>query len=311
LTGATYTVERREAVDLAAAALMVMLTFSWGLNGVAAKIGTSGYNPLFLSMARSAIGGALVLLWCQWRGIDVFRRDGTLVVGLVTGFLFALEFVLIFVGLDFTSVARNTLMVNTMPFFVLVGAHFFLGERITTAKFLGLLLAFAGVALVFSDQLSLPGPNALIGDAMSLAAGAVWASTVIVIKSTRLTRVPPEKLLLYQLGVASVVTLPLLPLAGPVLREVTWLASGALAFQSIYVVGFTYVLWFWLIGRYPAAGLTSFTFLTPVFGVACGAMFLGEPLTVKIVLALGLVVGGLVLVNRPTRRSAQGRPADA
>ena len=61
MTGAAYSMERRDAVDLAAAALMVMLTFSWGLNGVAAKIGNTGYNPLFLSMARSAIGGALVL----------------------------------------------------------------------------------------------------------------------------------------------------------------------------------------------------------------------------------------------------------
>lgn len=306
MTGAAYGVERREAVDLAAAALMVILTFSWGLNGVAAKIGNTGYNPLFLSTARSAIGGVLVLAWCHWRGIDVFRRDGTLVAGLVAGLLFTLEFVLIFVGLDFTSVARSTLMVNTMPFFVLVGGHFFLGERMTMAKFLGLLLAFAGVALVFSDQLSLPGPDALIGDAMSLAAGAMWASTVIVIKASRLTRVPPEKLLLYQLGVATVATLPLLPLAGPVLRDVSWLASGALAFQSIYVVGFTYILWFWLMGRYPAAGLTSFTFLTPVFGVVCGAIFLGEPLTMKIVLALGLVVAGLALVNRPSRRLAKG-----
>lgn len=311
MSGAVYTVERREAVDLTAAAIMVLLTFSWGLNGVAAKIGNTGYSPLFLSFARSVVGAALVMVWCRWRGIDVFRHDGTLFAGLIVGLLFSLEFVCIFVGLDYTSVARSTLLVNTMPFFVLVAAHFALGERMTTVKFLGLLLAFSGVGLVFSDQLSLPGPDAWIGDLLSLAGGALWAATTIVIKASRLTRVRPEKLLLYQLGVASLVSLPLLPLGGPVLRDVSWLATGALAFQAVYVVCFTYIVWFWLMGRYPAAGLTSFTFLTPVFGVMCGALVLSEPLTLRLMLALLLVVGGLVLVNRPARRKAERSPADA
>ncbi|MBL8583437.1 MAG: DMT family transporter [Rhizobiaceae bacterium] len=289
---------------------MLLLTLSWGVHGVAAKLGSSGYSPLFLSFARSVISGVIVLAWCRWRGIDLFRRDGTLRAGLLVGVLFSLEFVFIYVGLDYTSVARNTLLLNTMPFFVLIAAHFMLGERITVVKFLGLLLAFAGVALVLSDQLSLPGPGAWIGDLLSLGGGALWAATTIVIKSSRLTEVPPEKLLLYQLGVASVVTLPLLPLGGPVLREASWLATGALAFQALYIVCFTYILWFWMIGRYPAAGLTSFTFLTPIFGVMCAALLLSEPLTIRIVIALLLVVAGLVLVNRPSQQSKRSQ-ADA
>ena len=55
-------------------------------------------------------------------------------------------------------------MVNTMPFWVLIGAHFLLGEHMSLAKFGGLALAFAGVVLVFSDKLSLPSPSAIIGD---------------------------------------------------------------------------------------------------------------------------------------------------
>lgn len=73
-------------------------------------------------------------------------------------------------------------------------------------------------------------------------------------------------------------------------------------FQSFYIVAFTYVLWFWLLTRYPAAGLSSFAFLSPVFGVLCGAVLLGEPLTIRIFLALGLIATGLIIVNRPARR---------
>jgi drug/metabolite transporter (DMT)-like permease len=302
VSNAATAFDRREAIDTAAVALMLLLTFSWGLNGVAGKIANTGYSPVFLTVARSAIAAVLVFAWCRWRKIPLFERDGTLWAGLIAGLLFGAEFVLIFIGLDYTSVARSALMVNTMPFWVLVGAHFLLGERMSLAKFGGLLLAFAGVALVFSDKLSLPEPEAIKGDLMSLAAGVFWAATTIVIKATKLGRASAEKMLLYQLTVSAVVILPLIPLAGPVLREVSALTTGALLFQAIYVVAFTYILWFWLMRRYPAAGLSSFAFLTPAFGVLLGGLLLDEPLTGRLFLALGLIAAGLVIVNRPPRQ---------
>ncbi|MCA0279522.1 MAG: DMT family transporter, partial [Proteobacteria bacterium] len=54
----------------------------------------------------------------------------------------------------------------------------------------------------------------------------------------------------------------------------------------------------------PAAGLSSFAFLSPAFSVICGWLVLDEPLTWKIFLALGLIGAGLSLVNRPQRKRA-------
>ncbi|TJW66731.1 MAG: DMT family transporter, partial [Mesorhizobium sp.] len=127
-----------------------------------------------------------VLAWCRWRGIALFSRDGTLVAGILAGALFGLEFLFLYVGLEQTTVARNTLLVNTMPFWVLVGGHFLLNERITARRLVGLLLAFAGLVAVFSDQLSADNGATLIGDLLSLGAGILWALTNIVIKRTRL-----------------------------------------------------------------------------------------------------------------------------
>lgn len=300
----TATVEfvRRDAIDTAVVALMIGLTFSWGLNGVAAKITNTGFNPIFATCFRSALGAVLVFAWCRWRGISLFGRDGSLWPGIVAGALFGLEFALIFFGLDFTSVARSALLVNTMPFWVLVGAHFLLGERMSVTKLGGLVLAFLGVAVVFSDKLSLIGPNALAGDVMSLAAGALWGGTTLVIKSTRLVRANAEKILLYQLVVSAIVVLPLVPLAGPVLREVSAISIATLLFQAAFIAAFTYVLWFWLMRRYPAAGLSSFAFLTPVFGVFLGGVILDEPLSPRLFVALAMIAVGLVIVNRPQRK---------
>ena len=294
--------ERRDAVDTLAVALMICLTLSWGLNGVAAKLSNTGYSPVFLAMVRSALGGLLVFLWCRWRGIRLFERDGTLWVGALAGALFGLEFLLIFIGLDYTSVARSALLVNTMPFWTLLAGHFLLGEKISGRKIGGLVLAFGGLTLIFSDKLSLPGPDAFVGDLLSLGAGLAWAATMIVIKGTRLVHVAAEKLLLYQLAGAAILSALALPIGGPLIRDGNAIATWALLFQAVYIVAITYVLWFWLVQRYPASGLSSFTFLTPVFGVLFGGILLGEPLGAPIFLALGLIVVGLVLVNRSPKQ---------
>jgi drug/metabolite transporter (DMT)-like permease len=294
--------DRRHAIDAAAALIMLGLTFSWGLNGVAAKLSNTGYDPVFVTLARSAIACVVVFLWCRLRGIKLFERDGTLIAGILAGLLFGAEFICIFIGLDYTTVARSALLVNSMPFWVLIGAHFLLGEHMSARKFLGLALAFVGVFLVFSDKLSLPSPDAIIGDLLSLAASIFWALTTLVIKRSKLQFASAEKLLLYQLAVSAVVTAPLLLFSGPAIRDGNWLATGALLFQAIYVVAFTYVVWFWLMRRYPAAGLSSFAFLTPAFGVLCGGLLLDEPLSWRIFAALALIAAGLIIVNRPPRR---------
>lgn len=306
MSGATDALDRRDTVDMAAAFIMVGLTFSWGLNYVAAKISYAGYDPVFLSIARSVIGGLCVLGWCRWRGVALFKPDKTLVAGILVGGLFGVEFLCLYVGLEHTTVARNTLLVNTMPFWVLVGGHFLLGERITALKIVGLLLAFAGLVCVFSDKMSAGDGAALTGDLLSLGAGILWALTSIVIKRSKLADTSAEKLLLYQLAGAIVVGALVLPFTGPAIRNFSAVPTLALLFQAIYVVAFTYVLWFWLLRRYPASGLSSFTFLSPVFGVLCGAVILNEPLTVRIFLALGLIAAGLIIVNRPARKQIPG-----
>ncbi|TPN86664.1 DMT family transporter [Mesorhizobium sp. CU2] len=287
---------------MAAAAIMVGLTFSWGLNYVAAKISYAGYDPVFVSIARSILGGACVLSWCRLRGIKLFERDGTLGAGIVVGALFGVEFLCLYIGLEYTTVARNTLLVNTMPFWVLIGGHFLLGERINARKLGGLILAFCGLVAVFSDGVVTGKDATLTGDLLSLGSGVLWAATSIFIKRSKLVETSAEKLLLYQLAGAAVVGVLVMPLAGPPIRDLTALPTLALLFQSFYIVAFTYVLWFWLLRRYPASGLSSFAFLSPVFGVLCGAVVLGEAPTFRIFVALALIAAGLIIVNRPARR---------
>jgi drug/metabolite transporter (DMT)-like permease len=288
-------------LDAPAAALAVLLCLSWGFNQVAIKLAITDIPPLTQAALRSIVGALIVVAWAASRGVRLAGRDGTLMPGLAAGLLFGLEFILIFQALAWTDASRASLFIYTAPFFVVIGSRWLLpGDRFDLLQWLGLLLSFAGIALAFG----LPAPGAdvyaLLGDLMLVGAGAAWGATTLVIKASKLAAASYEKTLLYQL----VVSAPMMALAAWLAGErvaalPSALALGSLAYQTLWVTGFTYLAWFALVLRYSASRLSVFTFLTPLFGVAAGHLVLGEPLTPAFAAAAALVVAGLVLVNRP------------
>jgi len=288
-------------LDALAIALVVALCLTWGFNQVAVKLAIHDIPPLIQSTARSVLAAVLVGAWAYFRGIPLFMRDGTLLSGLAAGALFALEFVLIYRGLLYTTATRAVLFIYLAPFLVVIGTRWLVpGDRFTASQWLGLVLSFVGIVIAFGVPTPAADPHQMLGDIMMIGAAVGWAGTTLIIKASALNRVSAEKTLLYQL----VVSVPILGIGALAFGEridamPSALALGALAYQAIWVVSVTYAIWFALIVRYSAARLSAFTFLTPLFGVAAGHLVLNEPLTPPFALAVAVVTLGLVLVNRP------------
>jgi drug/metabolite transporter (DMT)-like permease len=220
--------------------------------------------------------------------------------GLVAGLLFAAEFILIFQGLLYTTASRATLFIYLAPFFVVLGARIVLpADRFSAAQWLGLSLSFIGMLIAFGVPTPAMDPRQIVGDVMMVGAALFWAATTLIIKASPLTRVSAEKVMLYQLVVsAPVMTAIALVIGERITHMPSALAVGSLAYQTVWVVSITFVVWFALIARYSASRLSAFTFLTPLFGVAAGHFVLGEPLTPAFAAAVALVAVGLMLVNR-------------
>jgi drug/metabolite transporter (DMT)-like permease len=295
----------RSALDRQAVALVTLLCVVWGMNQVVIKIANAGISPVMQAGLRSAGSMVLVLLWCRWQGRRVWLRDGTFWPGLAAGLLFAVEFVLIYWGLAFTTASRAVVFVYTAPFFVALGAHRFVpGDRLTSMKLLGLTAAFVGIVVAFADALRLPTHRELLGDAMCFLGAIAWGATTVLVKATSLARISAERVLLYQLVVSAVALVPLSLLLGePGVVAPTPSVLAALAYQIVVVAAASYIAWFWLVGRYPASGLAAFTFLTPVFGVAAGHLVLGDTVGPFLLVSLAMIAGGIYLVNRPARRA--------
>lgn len=288
------------ALDPLAAAIVVVLCLSWGFNQVAVKLAIHDIPPLTQAAIRSLGAALIVAAWAKLRGIPLTARDGTLAAGLICGAFFGLEFVLIYQGLVYTTASRAVLFIYLAPFFVVVGARWILPvDRFSLQQWIGLGLSFAGMLLAFGVPTPALDPRQYIGDIMMIVAAAGWAVTTLIIKASSLNSVSSEKVMIYQL----IVSAPMLAICALIFGErITGMPGavslGSLAYQTIWVVSVTFVVWFALVVRYSANRLSAFTFLTPLFGVAAGHFVLGEPLTLAFGAAVALVAGGLVLVNQ-------------
>jgi drug/metabolite transporter (DMT)-like permease len=292
----------RERLDLPAVAALLLCCALWGLNQVAIKAALPEVPALIQLSIRTLVACALLLGWMQWRGVGWSLRDGTLGPGLLAGVLFAVEFGLIFIGLQYTTAARSVVFINTSPFIVaLMLAWLLPAERLRPLQTAGLVIAFAGVAFAFSEPAPQAGRWPWLGDTMIVVAAVLWGLTTVTIRLSALRSAPAEKTLAYQLLVAALLS----PLAAwqqgsPWPPSWSSLALASLFYQAVIVTFASYLLWFWLLTRYPATKVQAFVFLTPVFGTAWAAGLLGEPLGVELLVALAAIGVGLALLNRRT-----------
>jgi len=288
-------------LELSAAAVVVFLCLCWGFNQVAVKLALTDIPPLTQAWVRSAGAALIIWLYARIRGISLDFRGETLRAGLLAGFLFGLEFVFIYRALLFTTASRATLFIYVAPFVVVLGAHFLVpNDRFRWSQWAGLVMSFAGLLLAFGLPTPAANANQALGDLLALLGGIAWGFTTLVVKSTSLARTAPEKTLQYQL----VVSVPILALSAWLFGETITQMPGALPlasliYQTVWVVALTFLIWFMMVAKYSASRLSAFTFLTPLFGVFAGHLVLGDPITPAFAGAVALVIGGLILVNRP------------
>lgn len=291
---------RKTRIDLLGATLLLAIMLSLGLNQVAVKFVNDGMAPLFQAAMRSLCAAPIMFVYAVLiRRKSLGIGAGVLLPGIICGICFSAEFVLLFQALEYTSVARASIFFYTMPFWVAVSAHFLIeGEQLTTLKITGLILAGIGVAVALAGKHQALGPEAWLGDLMSLVAASLWAAIAVIARTTRFSSASPEVQLLYQLVVSAMILVPIALLWGETFRDPQISHWVVFSLQVVVVVCIGFATWFWVLSNYPASDMTSFSFLAPLFGVLFGWLLLDEPLTWAIAIALLLVATGIVLVNR-------------
>jgi drug/metabolite transporter (DMT)-like permease len=288
---------RKDNLDALAVGILLVCCMFWGFQQVLVKATVAELPPVFVSAVRGLGATLLLWLWCQWRGVKLFERDGSLWAGLLVGCLFAAEFAFIYIGLQHTTASRLTVFLYTSPFWVAALLPLFIRtERLKPLQWVGMACAFAAVVFALREGF---GGGGATGDLMGLAAGALWGLTTVAIRAYNLTRISAEKLLFYQLAISTVVLVGISHGMGePWGGSWSGFAIGSVALQTVVGAFASYLAWMWMLGHYPATKISAFVFLTPLFALLFGMLWLGEAVTLTLVLSLALVAVGIVLVNR-------------
>ncbi len=310
---------RRERLDATAIALLLACCVFWGFQQVLVKATVAEVPPITQAALRFVGAAVLLWLWCQWRGIALVPARpaagaGTArlrAAGWLAGGLFALEFALLYLALSSGSASRVTLFLYTSPFWVaLLLPYAVPAERLSRWQWVGLVCAFAAVGLALAQHrasglTAAGGDSELAADLMALGAGLAWGLTTVVIRASGLGQVGAERLLFYQVGVSAVV-LPVLAWALGETWPAQWSAFAVVSLLVQTVVGAfaSYLLWMWLLTRYPATLMSAFVFITPLCAMAIGVLWLGESFTWGLGVAVGLVAVGIALVAlKPAARA--------
>src|SRR6478736_3655970 len=198
---------RKNHLDTLAISLLLASCLFWGLQQILIKTTVGEVPPLWQAALRFIGATFLLWLWCLARGVKLFERDGTLPAGLLAGALFAGEFTCIYLGLRDTAASRLTVFLYTSPFVVAVLLPRVVpAERLRPGQWVGLVIAFAAVALAFSEGFTGHSTaRQLRGDALALSGGMLWGLTTLVIRGSKMATASAEKTLFYQVPATAVV----------------------------------------------------------------------------------------------------------
>ena len=290
--------KQQQNMDITGAALLVGFAIVLAFNQVVIKVTNDGFQPTFQAGMRSV--GAIVLIWAwmMWKTQSVRLPRRLWLVGAWAGFLFAAEFICLFNALDLTSVARVSILFYSMPVWLAIFAHFLLpGEQLTSTRALGLALAMAGVTWAVLERDPVTG-GSILGDILAIIAALSWAAIALTVRLSRLREETPEAQLFVQQLVAAPILIGFGLWVGDPITDPTSLHWAGVMYQTVIVAFAGFLLWFYLVAKYSASGVASFSFLSPVFAVFMGWWILGERIGVGTWGALILVSLGLILINR-------------
>ena len=266
---------------------------------MAIKLGLEDAPPLRLAWMRFVVGGAVILVWGWTTGrlagfaIAPAERRPLLVLGL----LFTAQIGAMNIGTSLTSAAHAAILLNCYAVHIVVLAHFMIpGDRLTARRLGGVLVAYAGIVLLFARQVGAGAPS-LLGDAIMFASALLLAERTVYL-ARAVQGIEPVKLLLSQAAIGTLLFAIGSALVEPGPTRWTARLAAAVAFQGAVIAGFNFIVNLWLLKRYRPSSLAPFFLTQPIFGVVAAALVTGDALTGEVLLASVAVAIGIGLASR-------------
>jgi drug/metabolite transporter (DMT)-like permease len=296
IDGSAHVVRRRRD-----SVLIGCLVLIWGCNWPLNKVVLTHISPLWFACLRIAMGSISLFL------VQAFRTDGIKLparadlpivfsIGLVQ---VAAVMGLVQLGLSNVPAGRSAILSYTTPLWVVPGAILILGERLRLAKLAALLLGIGGVAVMFNPvAFNWSDYKAVIGNGYLLAAAALWAATIIHVRSHRWLGTPltlaPWQMLIGLIPVSALAW----AIEGPP-PDVSF-SLGALVlvvYSGPLITAFPFWALVTVSRAFPAVTTSLTLLLVPVIGLLSSVVFLSEQLNATSVVGLLLIISAVAVIT--------------
>jgi drug/metabolite transporter (DMT)-like permease len=271
----------------------------WGSTWLFIKIGLDDLPPLTFAGIRFVLASLILTLLVLARRARWPRTRNEWVLIAVVGLLqFTLNYGLVFWGEQHISSGLAAVLQSTFPAFGLVIAHFYLPqERLTGARVVGVLLGVLGVAVIFSDQLTIAGKFAFLGS-IALVASAFFGSYSNVLVKAYGTRIDPQVFAAAQMvfGFVPLLAIGIATEGNPF--HLHWTTRAVVSMLYLVVVGsvVAFALYYWLVRNMDVTNTMLIALVTPVVAVVLGMIVLHEKLNWRLFAGGACIISGIGLI---------------
>jgi drug/metabolite transporter (DMT)-like permease len=284
----------KNKIDQTAIVGLIALSAIWGYNWVVMKECLRYSGALDFAALRTSMGAVGLFALLLWKRKPLRPKEirWTILLGLLstTG---CIGFVT--VALVAGGVGKTAILVYTMPFYALIMARPLLGEYIRGLQWVAVILAFAGLMTILEPWKL---QNTTVSTLLALLSGISWAGSAIVMKIMRKkTDIDLVSLSAWQMLFGSI-PLVILALTIPQ-RPIEWSLyfTGGVIYTSVIGQSFTLLLWFYILNKLSVGMASMGTLATPVIGVICASIQLGERPTVPEGAGMFLILSALALLS--------------
>jgi drug/metabolite transporter (DMT)-like permease len=285
----------------------LILCCIWGSTWLFIKLGLADLPPFTFAGIRFLLASLILAALVTVRRARWPRsaRAWTL-IALVGALQFALNYGLVFWGEQYISSGLAAVLQSTFPAFGLVIAHFYLPqERMTTGRVVGVLLGVFGVAVIFSDQLSLAGSMALLGS-VALVLSALFGSYGNVLVKAYAGKIDPQVLAAGQMvfGFVPLLAIGIATEGNPF--QFHWTTMAVVSLLYLVVVGsvVAFALYYWLLRNMDVTNTMLIALVTPVVAVILGMIVLHERLNWRLLAGGACIISGIGMIVLRRRRQS-------
>ncbi|MCZ7575015.1 MAG: EamA family transporter [Ardenticatenaceae bacterium] len=284
-------------MDVGSWVVLGLLGLVWGSSYLFIKIGVGEVPPAWVVAGRLLAGTLFLSAILRWRKESLPPRRLWPALAATTFFNSAFPFLLIAWGEQWVSSGLASILNATTPLFSVVIASSAGDEHLSWQKVAGIVIGFVGVIVLIGASLrevtqSTLGELAIVAASACYAVGALFARRWL--KGSRPVPLATGQMMLGFLMVVPLVFLP----ANRLVVTPSAVAVASIAALGLLGSGLAYVLYYRLISTVGATRTLLVTYIIPVTAILWGWLLLDETLSLRTFLGLGLIISGILLVNR-------------